>query len=339
MAMLAVAGLPSAAPASADDEVYYPSETPPVTCPDPVPEAWWVTPTTEYESGQVVVRLTSAARASLKADASPTDTGIPAIDCVNVTLGATSFEPVVRPLSGADQGADIFRWYLVTFHGSVPQALAEYGGIGAVDAVEPNGRVWVVGDAPAPGVDQSAIDHPGGGIAVPAPAPASPPEGRPAVPPQRLVRREAKKPSKQRHGRLVVKEKRVGHVFPLDGANSYLILRRGETVVLRKTFEGQFAHLSRSLPTGRYRLTSYKRICDGMCANVGPPTDRCTASFRLRSRRRTTATIRIRYGYREGCTVGVRRQAPVQHRDGTRRQAADSSVGPASWAGHRLSSP
>ena len=105
--------------------------------------------------------------------------------------------------------------------------------------------------------------------------------------------------------RLVVSEKIVdnGATF-IEGAYSYLtVKRRGGAVVFHRRYRGRM-HLSREFPVGRYRLVSYVRSCAGTCDYLDPPSGRCAAPFRLTKRRPVRAVIRTAAG--ERCRIEFR---------------------------------
>jgi hypothetical protein len=105
--------------------------------------------------------------------------------------------------------------------------------------------------------------------------------------------------------RLVVSEKRVDNgAAYIEGAYSYLELRRaGGAVVFHRRYGGRM-HLSRKFPVGRYWLVSYVRACDGNCDYLDPPSDRCAAPFRLTREEAVHAVIRTAVG--ERCRIRFR---------------------------------
>ena len=60
-----------------------------------------------------------------------------------------------------------------------------------------------------------------------------------------------------------------------------------------------------SLDPGTYRLVSYQRPCDGTCAYLDPPTDRCSREIVVQPGDNAPVTIRVRPG--EGCTIETAR--------------------------------
>jgi hypothetical protein len=105
--------------------------------------------------------------------------------------------------------------------------------------------------------------------------------------------------------RLVVSEKRVDNgATYIEGAYSYLKLKRADgAVVFHRKYQGRM-HLSRKFPVGRYWLVSYVRSCAGSCDYLDPPSDRCAAPFRLTRQEPVHAVVRTAVG--ERCRIRFR---------------------------------
>ncbi len=108
----------------------------------------------------------------------------------------------------------------------------------------------------------------------------------------------------QAAGTLVVHEKfdpSAGLFF--EGYVSYLVVRRAGSgkVALRQSKAG-LLHSTSVLPRGAYRLRTYIRTCDGNCGLLDPPTNRCSAAFRLAAGRVVRAKVRRDA---TGCRVSV----------------------------------
>jgi len=96
----------------------------------------------------------------------------------------------------------------------------------------------------------------------------------------------------------------------LEGSIAFVRVRdaRGELVVRRRTARPRFRVL-RKLPSGRYRVISYQRPCDGNCSLLDPPTDRCARRVRILSAGLTHVRVRLRP--HRGCTMS-RRALPAR---------------------------
>jgi hypothetical protein len=97
--------------------------------------------------------------------------------------------------------------------------------------------------------------------------------------------------------RLVVSEQIVqtGATY-IEGAYSYLTVRRSDgTVAFHRRYRTRM-HLSRKFPLGRYRLVSYVRSCAGTCAYLDKPSDRCAATFTLARDQSVHAVVRTEVG-------------------------------------------
>ena len=73
----------------------------------------------------------------------------------------------------------------------------------------------------------------------------------------------------------------------IEGAIYYLRAERNGHAVTKRLG----ATTTFRLAPGRYRLRSWARPCDGNCGYLDPPTDRCSATIRLRASRTTRLRI------------------------------------------------
>jgi D-alanyl-D-alanine dipeptidase len=96
----------------------------------------------------------------------------------------------------------------------------------------------------------------------------------------------------------------------VEGSVSYVRVRSstGRVVVARRVRKARF-RMKRRLASGRYRVVSYQRPCDGNCGLLDPPTDRCARRVRIRSAGLTEVSVRVRPG--RGCTMR-RRALPAR---------------------------
>jgi hypothetical protein len=104
-----------------------------------------------------------------------------------------------------------------------------------------------------------------------------------------------------RTAHLAIRQVRVGTVIPVEGAVSFIRVRRpsGAIVATRRLPDSQ--RLTLPLRPGRYRLVSWQRTCDANCGTLDPPTDRCSRALTLRPGERLRATIRINFA--TGCVI------------------------------------
>src|SRR5215208_7226697 len=88
----------------------------------------------------------------------------------------------------------------------------------------------------------------------------------------------------------------------IEGSVSYLHLKHGGRVVLRRSGSGRIR--TRLKPhAGLYRVVSYQRPCDGNCSRLDPPTDRCSKRVRVYGGESSAARVVTRPG--SGCTIRV----------------------------------
>ena len=66
--------------------------------------------------------------------------------------------------------------------------------------------------------------------------------------------------------------------IPTEGYIPFAVVRKAGSgrVVLRAK-----PSFHRSLPAGRYRLSSYMRFCDGNCGFLDPPANKCVATIQV----------------------------------------------------------
>jgi hypothetical protein len=105
--------------------------------------------------------------------------------------------------------------------------------------------------------------------------------------------------------RLVVSE-RVAHngATYIEGAYSFLTVRRRSGAVVFHRRYSRRMHLNREFRLGRYRIASYVRSCGGSCDYLDPPSGRCAAAFTLQQSERVKAVIRTGVG--ERCRIRFR---------------------------------
>jgi hypothetical protein len=88
----------------------------------------------------------------------------------------------------------------------------------------------------------------------------------------------------------------------VEGSISYLKLKRGRRVVLRRSGSGPIR--TRLKPhAGLYRVVSYQRPCDGNCSTLDPPVDRCSKRVRVYAGEASAARTVTRPG--RGCRIKV----------------------------------
>jgi len=107
-------------------------------------------------------------------------------------------------------------------------------------------------------------------------------------------------------GHLVIKKIRVGDAIPIEGAITFVRVKRpsGRAVLTRRLPASD--RLTLPLRPGRYRLVSWQRLCDGNCGTLDPPSHRCARSLTIRPAERLRATIRVNYAA-AGCVIRLRR--------------------------------
>lgn len=90
----------------------------------------------------------------------------------------------------------------------------------------------------------------------------------------------------------------------VEGARTTLRVVRpdGEVVATRRS-GGDVAAALR-LDAGRYAVETLERPCDGSCAALDPPTDRCRVAVEVAAGRTTTVTTRVAPG--RGCRAAAR---------------------------------
>jgi hypothetical protein len=102
-------------------------------------------------------------------------------------------------------------------------------------------------------------------------------------------------------GQLMITQITVGHVFPTEGARSYIRVESpaGAALAARQLPGSQ--KLVLPLEPGAYRLVSWQRTCDGNCGNLDPPSDRCARPFTVRPHQKLDVTIRVNFA--SGCVI------------------------------------
>ena len=119
------------------------------------------------------------------------------------------------------------------------------------------------------------------------------------------VRSAAQLASAHPAGHLAIRKIRVGDAIPIEGAITFIRVKRpsGRVVLTRRLPASD--RLTLPLRPGRYRLVSWQRLCDGNCGTLDPPSDRCARSLTITAGERLRATIRVNYAV--GCVIRLRR--------------------------------
>lgn len=106
-------------------------------------------------------------------------------------------------------------------------------------------------------------------------------------------------------GHLAIRKIRVGDAVPIEGAITFIRLKRpsGRVVLTRRLPASD--RLALPLRPGRYRLVSWQRLCDANCGTLDPPSDRCARSLTIAAGERLRAIIRVNYAV--GCVLRLRR--------------------------------
>ncbi len=94
----------------------------------------------------------------------------------------------------------------------------------------------------------------------------------------------------------------TSHGGYIEGSISYLHLRRGHRVVLRRSRAGPI-HVRLHPRAGLYRIVSFQRPCDGNCSVLDPPTDRCSERLHVYAGEPTSIRAVTRPGH--GCTIRI----------------------------------
>ena len=114
--------------------------------------------------------------------------------------------------------------------------------------------------------------------------------------------------SSARHGTLELSHRvDTSKAAYREGSISYLSLRRGGRLVARRRGSGP-VRTSLHPRAGLYRVVSFQRPCDGNCATLDPPTDRC--SKRVRVYGGETSVVRAVTKPGDGCRLRVSEPAP-----------------------------
>jgi Beta-lactamase enzyme family len=88
----------------------------------------------------------------------------------------------------------------------------------------------------------------------------------------------------------------------VEGSISYLRVRRGRRVVLRRSRGGPVRARLRPR-AGLYRVVSFQRPCEASCSTLDPPTDRCSRRVRVYAGEGSGVRVVTRPG--RGCTMRV----------------------------------
>ena len=107
-------------------------------------------------------------------------------------------------------------------------------------------------------------------------------------------------------GHLAIKKIRVGDAIPIEGAVTFVRVKRpsGRVVLTRRLPVSD--RLTLPLRPGRYRLVSWQRLCDGNCGTLDPPSHRCARPLTMMAGERLRATIRVNYAA-AGCVIRLHR--------------------------------
>jgi hypothetical protein len=121
----------------------------------------------------------------------------------------------------------------------------------------------------------------------------------------------------------------------IEGSISFLRVRdaSGALVVDESTGPRLRWRVSRRLPAGRYRLTSFERPCNGNCSLLDPPTDRCSRRVEVIAHGRTGVRATVRPG--RGCRLRVRARPalfPPKERVRAAHRFVSRRAGIVSWA-------
>lgn len=114
-------------------------------------------------------------------------------------------------------------------------------------------------------------------------------------------------PESSASANVTITQVRYGGPIFTEGSVSYLAPKQGEQVVFRSAFRNtpMFQSLvdSKPIQSGRYRLTSYQRPCDGSCRALDPPRARCSSELEIARDERMVITIELRLPDR--CTIDI----------------------------------
>ena len=112
-------------------------------------------------------------------------------------------------------------------------------------------------------------------------------------------------------GTLDFRQAFAGRSLYTEGSISYMRVRRerGEVVVRRRVQHRVRFRMRRRIPPGRYVVVSFQRPCDGNCALLDLPTERCARRIRVHSGGLTEVRVTVRPG--RGCRM-TRRALPAR---------------------------
>jgi len=119
-----------------------------------------------------------------------------------------------------------------------------------------------------------------------------------------LVAAGAAEASQEKPPRLVIRTViSTNQAVYTEGAVAFVAVDdlHGHTLAARRIDK----RLALALHSGRFRLRSWVRPCDGNCGYLDPPTDRCSHPFGLRRGDRLLATIRMQAG--DPCRISLHR--------------------------------
>lgn len=104
---------------------------------------------------------------------------------------------------------------------------------------------------------------------------------------------------------LSVTRKLFGRGLYIEGSASYFRVEQGDqTVVEVRLSEEKTPRAPIRLIPGSYRLVSFQRPCDPSCAQLDPPTDRCSQPLEVKAGSELGTLVLLRPG--EGCSIVVR---------------------------------
>ena len=121
----------------------------------------------------------------------------------------------------------------------------------------------------------------------------------------------------------------------IEGSISYLRVRDGNGALVLARQEGPIVRfrVRRSLPAGRYRLTSFERPCDGNCSALDLPVARCSRRIKILAGGRTGVRTTVRPA--RGCRMSVKARPalfPPPARIAAARRFLRGRTGIESWA-------
>jgi hypothetical protein len=107
------------------------------------------------------------------------------------------------------------------------------------------------------------------------------------------------------HMRQVTKRSRPSYT---EGFASFLQVRYIEgQVFFRARYPSSGGRSTVEIPPGLYRLESFLRPCNGTCARLDPPVDRCSRRLRFSPDRSSTVRAHITVTPTAGCSIRLGR--------------------------------